>query len=218
MTNTTRKVREKQAKRQEILKAARRVFAERGLHAATLDEIAERAEFAKGTLYCYFKGKEDLFISMLEHEIVAFHDCLKEVISRGLPPAETLAQLVQAMMAAFDDNMDLMRLLSQERSALATGRGDDQIEHRFMPHFRSLSATVASLVRRGIENGSFRRVDPMRTAQSVFNLCHGAAISSFLNKRRINNPEDVRYITGLLLEGISAACSSSKTKTMHRGT
>ncbi|MRR09011.1 TetR/AcrR family transcriptional regulator [bacterium] len=200
----SRKDRERQAKRQDILKAARVVFAEKGLHAATLDEIAEKAEFAKGTLYTYFQNKEDLFVSMLEQEILDFHEELKQVLARDLPPAEILSQLVRAMMAAFDQNMDLMRLLSQERSALATCRGGDQMEARFLPHFHRLNAAVASLVRRGIAQGAFRRVDPERAATAVFNLCHGAAMASYLNKKRIDSPEEAAFITGLLLQGIAA--------------
>lgn len=61
----TRKERERLFKRQEIVNAARVVFAARGFDAATLDEIAERAEFGKGTLYNYFQNKEELFESVI---------------------------------------------------------------------------------------------------------------------------------------------------------
>jgi AcrR family transcriptional regulator len=200
-----RKERERLAKRQEIMRAARIVFAEKGLHAATLDEIAEKAEFAKGTLYGYFESKDDLFISMLEQEIVNFHAVLNEVLARDLPPAETLAQLVKAMLQAFDQNMDLMRLLSQERSALTICKGDEPVQLRFMPHFKRLIDVVSLMVKKGIERGSFRRVDPERAATAIFNLCHGAATSSFLNKKKVDNPDDVKFITGLVLNGIAPA-------------
>jgi AcrR family transcriptional regulator len=203
MGTTLRKERERLAKRQGILKAARQVFAAKGLHAATLDEIAEKAEFAKGTLYGYFESKDDLFVSMLEEEIVHLQDSLTAVISRGLPPTDTLAQLVKAMMQTFAQNMDLMRLLSQERSALTTCKGD-QIEKRFLPRFHKLNLLVSSLVRRGIDQGAFQKVDPDRTATAIFNLCHGSAMSSFLNRKKVDNPEDVKFITGLLLDGIAA--------------
>ncbi len=202
MEMLSRKDRERQAKRQDILKAARVVFAEKGLHAATLDEIAEKAEFAKGTLYTYFENKDDLFVSMLEQEILNFHQTLKSVLSQDLPPAETLSRLVKAMLETFDQNMDLMRLLSQERSALIMCKGGDQMETRFLPHVHSLTSMVASLVRRGIEQGAFRRVDPERTASAVLNLCHGSAIGSVMNKKKVDNPEDVKFITGLVLQGI----------------
>ncbi len=200
MTKGRRKERERLARRQEILRAAREVFAAKGLHAATLDEIAERADFAKGTLYGYFKNKDDLFLSMLEEEIKNFGHTLRSVLSQRRPPVETIGLMVETIMQTFAQNVDLMRLLTQERWALTTGGG--RLEARFMPLFRELTATIADLVRTGIQQRAFRRVDPERTAVAVFNLCHGAAIASFLNQRRIDSAQDVHYITGLLLKGI----------------
>ncbi len=211
MTKVSRKERERLAKRQEILRAARRVFAERGLHAATLDEIAEKAEFAKGTLYCYFKSKDDLFLSMLEDELERFSQSLKAEMSRDLPPAETVARLVGSMMRSFGENMDLMRLLTQERSALSTCQGDLMMK-RFLPRFLELNQLVASQVRRGMEQGSFRRMDADRAATAIFNLCHGSAMSSYLNKKRIGGPEEIRFLTDLILEGISARQPSVNQK------
>jgi AcrR family transcriptional regulator len=68
----TRKERERRFKRQEIVRAAREVFALRGFNAATLDEIAERAEFGKGTLYSYFQSKDELFENVLADIIDEF--------------------------------------------------------------------------------------------------------------------------------------------------
>lgn len=215
MTKGTRKERERLAKRQEILRAAREVFASKGLHAATLDEIAEKAEFAKGTLYCYFKSKDDLFLSMLEDEIERFRQSLQAELSLDLPPPEILARLVKAMMRAFDENMDLMRLLTQERSALTTCKGDLTMK-RFLPRFLKLNQLVACQVRRGIEMGAFRKVDPDRAATAIFNLCHGSAMSSYLNKREIGQPEEIKFLTGFILEGITAGCGKKKHKEDRR--
>lgn len=197
----SRKDRERQAKRQDILRAARVVFAEKGLHAATLDEIAEKAEFAKGTLYTYFENKEDLFLSMLEDEIGRFFGILKQVIDQRRPPDQKIRMLGETMLQEFDENSDLMRLLSQERSALVSGSGD-AMELRFLPHFHRLIGMIAQIVKEGIAQGAFARVDPERAATAVFNLCHGAAISAYLNKKKINGPEEVKFITGLVLHGI----------------
>ncbi|TKX68113.1 TetR/AcrR family transcriptional regulator, partial [Halorubrum sp. GN11_10-6_MGM] len=63
----SRRERERRRRRQAMLDAARAVFAEEGYADATLDEIAERAEFGKGTLYNYFEGgKEELFLAVFD--------------------------------------------------------------------------------------------------------------------------------------------------------
>ena len=60
-----RKEREKEHRREEIISSAEKVFFEKGLQTATMDEIAERAELGKSTLYLYYKSKEDLYLAVL---------------------------------------------------------------------------------------------------------------------------------------------------------
>ncbi|MFC1485941.1 TetR/AcrR family transcriptional regulator, partial [Candidatus Latescibacterota bacterium] len=62
----TRREREKAQHRREIMEAAISVFAEKGFFAATLEEIAQKAEFSKGALYLYFQNKEDLLNTILQ--------------------------------------------------------------------------------------------------------------------------------------------------------
>ncbi len=83
----SRRERERSARRQEILKIAREVFSEKSFYQATLEEIAERAEFAKGTIYGYFTSKEDLFECLIAEELDLLENELKTGfgISKELP-------------------------------------------------------------------------------------------------------------------------------------
>jgi AcrR family transcriptional regulator len=202
MTKTTRKEREKLAKRQAILKAARQVFAAKGLHAATLDEIADKAEFAKGTLYCYFKSKEDLFQSMLADEIARFEEELRRVLEERKPVPERIEDIVRTMLHLFQENVDLMRLLTQERPGMPGYQCGIQAEDRLQPAFQRLSDMMASLVREGIRTAGFRKLDPVRAAVAVFNLVHGSALYSFQRRRPIDSPEEVSFLTGMILGGM----------------
>ncbi len=71
---TTRLTREqsKALTRQRLLSAARTVFARRGFHGASVEEIAAEAGFSTGALYSNFEGKEDLFLALMDHEIDAY--------------------------------------------------------------------------------------------------------------------------------------------------
>ena len=62
-----RKERERQQRREEIIKAAEEIFFSRGTESATMDEVAERAELSKGTLYLYFKSKEDFGLELIDY-------------------------------------------------------------------------------------------------------------------------------------------------------
>lgn len=65
-----RKEREKQQRKEEIIQAAEKVFFSKGFEKSTMDDIAEEAELSKGTLYLYFKSKEDLHMSVARKAII----------------------------------------------------------------------------------------------------------------------------------------------------
>lgn len=76
--NLSRKERERLFKQQEIIHAARDVFAMRGFSSSTLEEIADRAEFGKGTLYNYFQSKEELFETVIADAVDEFIEIATE--------------------------------------------------------------------------------------------------------------------------------------------
>jgi AcrR family transcriptional regulator len=90
--------------RAELLAAARRVFLERGFHAATLDDIAVEAGYTKGAVYSNFSGKDDLFLALLdEHyvERVAAHRALFEALDLE-GPEETMGAVARIVYEAYE--------------------------------------------------------------------------------------------------------------------
>ncbi len=203
--NTTgvasRKERERQVKKKDILKAAREVFAQKGLHAATLDEIAEKAEFAKGTLYGYFSSKENLFISVVEEEMINFREKIKDVLIQDITPDQTIALLVVTMLQIFDQNIDLLRLMNREQLAVTTC-ADGIVKSRFRRHYQKMVNMVSEHIAHGIELNQFHALNPNQVAIAIFSLCHGVAINSFMNRKKIYNTDNITLITNLLLDGI----------------
>lgn len=82
-----RRNREKEARRQAILAAAEAVFSQKGFQPATVEDVAERAELAVGTLYLYFSSKEELFVSMILDAMDVFREGLQSIEGSSQPPA-----------------------------------------------------------------------------------------------------------------------------------
>ena len=72
----SRREKEKLRQRQEMLAAGLTLFSEKGYHNVSMLEIAEKSEFATGTLYKFFKNKEDLYKTLMVEQADKFHDCL----------------------------------------------------------------------------------------------------------------------------------------------
>ncbi len=105
-----RKEREKEQRREEILRAAEMVFFEKGLAQATMDEIAERAELSKGTLYLYYSSKEDLFLGVLTRGMAILHDMFRKATSTGEPTIKLIQNLGHAYYEFFTRHRNYYRL------------------------------------------------------------------------------------------------------------
>ena len=106
-----RKEREKGHRREEILDAAQEVFFEKGLYVATMDEIAEKAELSKGTLYLYYKNKEDLYIAVMMRGMEILRDIFTEVSRSGESSAKMLVALADAYIGFFNNHREHFRMI-----------------------------------------------------------------------------------------------------------
>jgi AcrR family transcriptional regulator len=106
--------RRRQQTRDTLIQAGAQVFAERGFHGASLDEVAAVAGFTKGAVYSNFKGKDDLFVAVLEsryeRELAALFGALDS--STGNP--EDLSEFTAHVRRQFNDDQDLWGVLYQE--------------------------------------------------------------------------------------------------------
>ncbi|MFP8881486.1 MAG: TetR/AcrR family transcriptional regulator, partial [Myxococcota bacterium] len=84
------RAKKKAAVRRRILESAKEVFFRDGFMDANLDEVAERADVAKGTLYRYFENKAQLYVAVLSHKGKVFEEKLKSALDPDAPPDEAL--------------------------------------------------------------------------------------------------------------------------------
>ncbi len=155
----SRKERERLFKRQEIVNAARVVFAARGFNAATLDEIAERAEFGKGTIYNYFQSKDELFETVLAD---IFDEFVEIAVTTCSSPERSLQESFQALarqvMRHLFGNIGMYNLLMREMHRM------DQNTH-LAAMFPNLILIVQEPLKRATASGE---IEPLPEAQVGF--------------------------------------------------
>ena len=105
-----RKEREKEHRREEIINAAEKVFFEKGLQVATMDEIAEKAELGKSTLYLYYKSKEDLYLAVLMRGSDILYQTFQKVVNSGEPTIKQVAGLGEAYYDFFKQYRNYFRM------------------------------------------------------------------------------------------------------------
>lgn len=196
-----RREREKLARREEILEAAKSVFADKGFDAATVDEIAERADLSKGSIYGYFKSKEDLFASLMESEI----DKLFKVVERSLEdlehPIKTLQNLIREAFIHLDKNSAFIRIFTPERAGLTRERHPELIE-RVIPKFQRLIGLTAQCFKEGIRKGMIRKTDPVSAAHILFGMIHASLMRWMIEGESASLKKQAAVISSIFLDGI----------------
>jgi AcrR family transcriptional regulator len=110
MGTKERRKREERARLAVIIKAAESVFAQKGYHYARMDDIAEAAELAKGTLYYYFKSKDEIYFHLLEREMRKVHEELLRRISDTETFLEILEKWSEFYLDYFDENVAYLKM------------------------------------------------------------------------------------------------------------
>lgn len=153
-------VRDAERSREQILLAATREFAERGLSGARVDRIAARAAVNVRMLYYYFDSKDALFLAVLERAYTVIRDAERKLQLDQAEPVEAVRRLVEFTWRFELSHPEFIALLNSEN--LHQGRhlaASASIRELHSP----LLEAIGKLLQRGAKAGVFRRgVDPMR--------------------------------------------------------
>ena len=197
-----RRERRKAGQRQEMLEAALDLFAERGYHNVSMHEIADKAEFAIGTLYKFFRNKEDLYKDLVLEQCIKFHDALERAIEIPEDEVERLRNFVRAKGELFRGNLPFFRLyLVESRGAsFAIKAGLDE---KVRKEYYSSLQQLASIFETGIENGRFKRISsPYHLAVALDSAVNAFLLLSLDAPGSHPYPEDPDTILDIFLKGL----------------
>lgn len=142
----------------EICDAALEVFAEKGFAAAKLDEIARRAGVSKGTLYLYFKDKEDLFRAVVRNAIAPNVEAITSVIAQAETP---FPDLVRMFFAAFAEREARLPIGAVAKMVIGESRNFPELARVWHDEVASKAiGTLAKFVERAQQRGEVRAGDP----------------------------------------------------------
>ena len=176
VASLSRRDRERLARRRAMLDAALAVFAQKGYDGATLDEIAERAEFGKGTLYNYFpEGKESILFALLDEMFAGMaalvRDHFESVQDDGRSARTHFRDLIARLLHHFTENREVFFLLIKEaqRLMLTERKQLASIHHR---RDQAMEALVEPITR-AVESGELRPFPPIVIAHLMMGNVKG---------------------------------------------
>jgi len=182
-----RKEREKERRRQQIIVAAKRVFSEKGFNKATMEDIAHEAELSPGTLYLYFKNKEELYASLSLRILQYLHIRVEHANKEDLAPEQKMDALVEAMydVYAFDPLIliNMFHLQSSETLKNLSPKLMSEIEELS----RKSIGAIARIFEQGIDSGLFIDRHPVAMADIFWALFSGVIL--WTTSKKIFNEE-----------------------------
>ena len=197
-----RREREKLKQRQEMLAAALELFSEKGFHNVSMHEIAQKSEFAIGTLYKFFKDKEDLYKALMLEQAEEFREALTKATEESTDEIEKLRNYVKTKGQFFRENISMVRLYFAETRGASfniTAGLDREIRDRYVPFLE----TLASIFKNGIERKRFVKIaDPYYLAISIESLTNGFLFLWLEAPERHPYPEDPDTILNILFKGL----------------
>jgi len=188
-----------QERKFQILNAAEGVFTKKGLDVARMDDIAEETGLSKGTLYLYFKSKDDLIIAILDR---IFEGVFKQMDARKdnlLSATEAISQFTEE---AIRDYKKMLRLMPVAYEFLALAFRNKTVQKALKQYFRHYMDMLVPIIQRGIDSGEFRQVDAREVAIAAAAIYEGTVLLWVYDSTLVDLEHHIRSSIKLLLEGV----------------
>lgn len=165
-------------KRDRILKAAVRVFARSGFHATRVSEVAKAAGVADGTIYLYFKSKEELLFSLFEDRVEKLLTYMREELPKEESAPARLRAVINMQLGLLENERELAEVIT-----VIIRQSTRLLKEFAAPRFLAYLDAIAKIIAEGQASGDFRKdVSPHIVARAVFGALDGITLTWALGR------------------------------------
>jgi Transcriptional regulator len=201
MERSERKEREFNTRRAQILTQAEKIFAMKGFHNVTMAEIATASGFSIGALYQFFKGKEDLYITMISEKLDLMYAEVRKAPAVTENMIDKIEKLIDAHIQFVEKNTDFFLLfikgekasVSEDMASLYKKLSDGYYDH---------ITFIENLLKDGIDRGVLRNLPSRDMAEALFFLMRSSAATWMINPTKESLLSQKRFIMDIFLNGV----------------
>jgi len=162
-------------RRGQILDAAIRCFSKAGYERATMDDVAEASGLSKGSLYRFFKSKDEILLALFEH--------YEERIGAAFVPSQQSPGGLSRLRSYGETAVEMLGGASDLSGVWAEFFGHRESRERMRDVYRRSRRRIAAIVREGIESGEMRDRDPVDAATTILASMEGLLLQSMVDPR-----------------------------------
>jgi AcrR family transcriptional regulator len=183
----------------QIMDAAQEVFIQKGIDEARMDDIAQQTGLSKGTLYLYFKSKENLVTAILDR---IFAGAFKGLEDRKYAPKSATEAIFRFTEEAIHGYKRMLRFTPVVYEFLALAFRNKIVQRAMKQYFDDYMKILVPIVQSGIDSGEFRRVDAQEVAIAAGAILEGTVLLWAYDKNLVDVERHIRSGVKLLFEGI----------------
>jgi AcrR family transcriptional regulator len=191
-------------RKSQIINAAEGVFTQKGFDEARMDDIAEETGLSKGTLYLYFKSKDDLIIAILDR---MFQREFKQFENLNLDEQSAVETIWKITDLLATDILRMLRVIPIVYQFLALAFRNKYVQAALKQYLNHYLEMLIPIIQRGIDSGEFRNVDARETAIAMGAVMEGTLLLWVYDKSLIDPAHHMHTGMKLLLEGVQARSS-----------
>jgi AcrR family transcriptional regulator len=183
--------------RAKIMEAAIKLFSLRGYNKASVDDICEEAGISKGAFYHHFKSKQTLFLALLDGWLEFVDNAIEATQDKTVP--ETFMQMTQAFPYIFEtagENLPMFLEFWLQASR------DKKIWEAGIAPYRRYHKYFTSLIKKGVDEGSFVEVDPELASRMIVSTAMGLLLQSLLDPKGADWEKVARESTNMLVSSL----------------
>ncbi|WP_050181173.1 TetR/AcrR family transcriptional regulator [Domibacillus robiginosus] len=182
----------------QIIDAAVVAIAENGYHQAQVSKIARQAGVADGTIYLYFKNKEDILISLFQEKMGTFIQKTSEIIEAKKTAAEQLELLVHNHFGLLSED-PYLAVVTQ----LELRQSNKELRLKINEVLKSYLLLIEQILQTGVKNGEFNADLNIRVSrQMIFGTLDEMVTTWVMNDQKYNLPASAKEVSRLLLNGL----------------
>ncbi len=197
------------ARGEEFLAAALDLFAERNFASVTIKDIATAIGVNTALIYYYFESKTDLFRATIEYAVENAFESMREVEGRDSDPANLITAWLDYHV---DRHAEIHRFVKIALDYRSAHEGDPTIEKSIASFYSNERRLLSRFIRRGIEQGQFKRVDPDRMTQFISTYLDGCMVRSVIHQD-FNLPAAVNDLHRHVFDLLGVAAKPGRRRT-----
>ncbi len=173
MGTRERKEREKEARKNAIVEAAKTVFFEKGFQGTTMDQIAKAAELSKGSLYIYFPSKEELYVTVLVEGLEILHQKFSKAVEGKKNWERKLRDIGKAYYRFYQQHKNYFNILFLLHHGELASHLSHELDQKCFEKGLSCLNFLSQAIQDGINDGEIERQDPMELAVILWGSFNG---------------------------------------------